>query len=103
MVPYQKKNIFALLVLLASVELSANGVGFWCDTDKYDCDRHSSGIAEKNAVSVPSPATGSGSGVGAAPGPGSAPGTDSSPGSGSGSGTGSGSAPGPGKSLLFDD
>ena len=93
MVIFQKKSIFALLVLLASVELSANGVGFWCDTDKYDCDRHSSGIAEKNAVSAPSPATGTGSG--AAPSPSSGSGSDS------GSGTGSGSGPGPGKSSLM--
>lgn len=55
MVPFQKRILFALLVLLESVDLSADGVGFWCDTVKYNCHRHSSGIAEKNAASGPAP------------------------------------------------
>ncbi len=81
MVTFAKRNIFALLMLLASVDFSANGVGFWCDTDKYDCDRHSSGIEEKNAVSVPAPSPALEPTSGAAPGtdsdgsPGAAPGT----------------------------
>ncbi len=82
MVTFAKRKIFSLLMLLASVDLSANGVGFWCDTDKYDCDRHSSGIAEKNAVSVPAPSPALGPTSGTAPGtdsegsPGAAPGAD---------------------------